>query len=304
MIKVMVLFYGLVMFVPEDGGLTVLFVDGGDHVPDAEHMPTAEVVGKDGKLGKLWNLEDGFKIVIQGPDGEMDPDVPEHFARLEKLFTYTNRGMVRQDCLNNDASCRMGDDDLVRGRVRVKGAWTAQPATYCNGGWSSPVSFDDTAEFQFRKRTNGTPHDEDAKPLATALRLEATVPREQIAQLVRLRGDEEHKSDIVVGSEVCRKWIDEIGEDVDGCVILAIGNRSEPSHGPHGFRLLDEHFTAFYRVALDPPLRRNRWLPYMYENPCCPEGYPPRSIKRDLKGELLNKPAPLCPPTYATAAEP
>jgi hypothetical protein len=294
-IKVMVVLYGLVMFVPQDGGLTVLFVDGGSHVPAGKHTPTVAAVLENGELGAPLALEDGFEIAIQGPDGKVDSKAQMHFATLEKLFAHPKRDRVRQDCLRNQPSCRKGDDDLVLGWARIEGAWSTHPATFCNGcGWSLPIGFDDKAQFQFRRRANGPPRDEGTFPLATALRLDTVVKEDALEKLLSL-----DPQIAAIKGQACEDWI---GEDVGQCVVLVIGNEPEPDPGSHGPHLLDQHFSAFYRVALDPPMQINRWLPYINKHSCCPGQ--PAALSPASIAEVVNRPAPLCPPVYATAAEP
>lgn len=296
-IKVMVVLYGLVMFVPQGGGLTVLFVNGGSHVPAGKHRPTVAVVLENGELGAPLALEDGFEIAIQGPDGKVDSKAQMHFAPLEEQFAHSTRGKVRQDCLGNEASCRKGDDDLVRGWARIEGEWSTHPATFCNYcGWSLPIGFDEEVQFQFRRRANGPPRDEGTFPLATALRLDTVVKEDELEKLLSL-----DPQIAAIKGKACEDWI---GGKVNKCVILVIGNEPEPdrdpgSHGPH---LLDEHFSAFYRVALDPPMRISRWLPYIKEHSCC--AGQPAAPSQAIIEEMVHRPAPLCPPVYATAAEP
>jgi len=53
---------------------------------------------------------------------------------------------------------------------------------------------------------------------------------------------------------------------------------------------LDEHFKAFYDLAVDPPWMRNRWRPYAYANRKCPDDYP-----------VPTEPSPRCPPAFGSA---
>lgn len=292
MIKVMIVFYGLVMFVPHDGGLRVLFIDGQRHMPKhGEHMPTSQVVLQDGTIVEPWALGNEFKIQIQGPAGTVDHSAQADFAQLEELFTYTSRGLVRKKCLHDDPSCRKIDGDIVRGWTHIQGAWSTKPATHCNGSWNPPIKFDDTATFEFRRTATGPPRDGDPRLLATALRLDAEVSEDELAHMVRI-GDSEQKLDWITGP-TCQKWL---GEPADRCIILLIGNPpGAEARCESGYCPFDEHFTGLYRPTLDPPWQMNRWLPYILTNYECPEGYPRWSAE-----EKRNHPAPRCPPTYAT----
>lgn len=289
MIKVMIVFYGLVMFVPQvgpqDGGLTVLFVDGGDHVGSGHHAPTLQVVRENGSPSDPWNLEGVVEIRIQGPPGEVDPNAQSYFVQLEDLFAKQDRGLVRTECVHNELSCEESNGDPVKARARITGEWRTSPATHCNEGWSSPVEFDDTARFQFHT-TDGSLRVGDTRRFATALRLDTEVSTRELKELLSLKDGEYAELTTIEGPQ-CNKWI---GGDVEECVVLLIGNRYFEPASPHPYEALDKHFTAFYRVTVNPPQENDRWLPYILGNPYCPLDYP-----------LPNHPAPRCPPTYATA---
>jgi hypothetical protein len=288
-IKVMIVFYGLVMFVPQnwDRGLTVLFMDGGDH-GGVRHVPTLQVVEEDGEPSDPWELGGLVEINIQGPPGDVDPHAQAYFVQLEDLFAEQDDGMVRKECVDNDPSCQENTSDPVLIRAVIKGEWSTSPATHCNDGWSMPVEFDDIARFQFRKYEAGSPRPADTRRLATALRLDTEVSTRELKELLSLKEGEYAELTTIEGPQ-CNKWI---GGDVQECVVLLIGNKYSIPAAKRPYDALDKHFTAFYRVAVTPPQPDNRWLPYIFSNSSCPPDYP-----------IPNPPAVRCPPPFATAEE-
>lgn len=305
MIKVMVVLYGMVMFVPVDEmdgkarQLTVLFVDGGSHVPDAEHEPVVRAVAEDGELGPEWPLPEEFEIVVREEahaDPKIDLRVRDDFAPLRKLFTYEERGYVWDDCLMNAGSCRRSGDDLVRGTATFEGEWSTRPATYC-GGWKLPVDDYDEAELEFRRSVSGDAHDAmEPKPLATALVLETEV-RSLDDLAVTLDGFPMPLE--ALRDAPCQRWIPE-HPSREECLILVMGSPpKEPLEDCTGQACyFDSHFSAFYRVTLDPPTQWNRWMPFVVTTDRCPQ---PDVLEEapyvSWRGDR-NPPAVRCPPPF------
>lgn len=295
MIRVMVVIYGLVMFVPQNGGLTVLFIEDEGH-GDTVHVPVVTVVGTGERAlvpqppGPTFNLE----IQASDPTGNVDLTALEDFVRIEDLFTYAGRGLVRQDCLDEDG-CQAGGDELVLGKLRAVGDWTTRPATYCKDAWSFPVQFDSTLRYEFWSWMRRFNRGEPTRRIPSALRLDTELPENSVNE--RLQG---LATGAVLEGEDCKKWI---GEDVTKCIVLLIGNAPTLAHNSSSDQIsqepepLDRHFSAFYRVTKDPPWRINRRLPYTRTSLTCPSGY---SSSVEHATVIVTKPAPECPPLVGT----
>lgn len=313
MIKVMIVLYGMVMFVPvgeTDKGtkakrLTVLFVDGGSHVPDAVHEPVVRAVDEDGGLGPKWPLPEEFEIAVQEKahtDPRIGIEARKKFAPLRALFTHKDRGYVRSDCMKNDGSCEVSGEDPVRGIARFEGHWTTRPATYC-GGWKLPVKDHDEAEIEFRRSISGRAHEgERPRPLATALVLETEVKSlDNLA--VTLDGYPMPLE--VLSDSPCQRWIP--GHPArEECIILVMGSPpKEPIEDCAGQECyFDSHFSAYYRATLDPPMQMNRWRPFVLTDRECPtpdiidvaHPAPPQAAL-----SFATPPAVRCPPPFGTA---
>lgn len=310
MIKVMVVLYGMVMFVPVDEmdgkarQLTVIFADGGSHVPDAEHEPVVKAVDDHGNLGPRWPLPDEFEIVVEEThhaDGDrwIDLEARADFAPLRDLYTHKDRGYVRSDCMQNDASCEVSGEDPVRGIARFEGHWDTRPADHC-AGWTLPIKYADDAEIEFRRSASGRAHEgEPRRPLATALVLETEI--QSLAELV-VTLDGFPMPLPTLPARTCEEWI-KAHDPGHECVILVIGNptTSYPTCEGTECRRYDTHFSAFYRLTMDPPIRRNRWMPYVVTNPLCPVPAAPEDPSYEEWYEPANPPAVRCPPPFGTA---
>lgn len=313
MIKVMIVFYGLVMFVPqgEMNGtaerLTVMFVNGGSHLPDSRHEPRVRAVDGMGNLGPMWTLPESFAIDVAETSGagSIDLGARDEFAELRPLFTHGDRGYVRSDCMRNEASCRISADDLVQGTVTVGGEWKARQATYCGRGWKLPIDDYDEAESEFRRRVSGDEHEGmGSKQLATALVLETSL--DKLDELSVTMGNSPPMTLEPLSAEACGKWIK--GHPAEAkCVILLMGNppveHTECTDPSDEECFIDHHFSAYYRATLDPPMRMNRWRPFVLTHRKCPapdvmDVARPAAPHAALS--VVNPPAVRCPPPFAT----
>jgi hypothetical protein len=310
-IKVMIVFYGLVMFVPqgEMNGtaerLTVMFVNGGSHLPDSRHEPRVRAVDGMGNLGPPWTLLESFAIHVAEASGagSIDLGARGEFAELRPLFTHGDRGSVRSDCMRNEASCRISGDDLVQGTVTVGGEWKARQATYCDRGWKLPIDDYDEAEFEFRRRVSGSKHDEiGEQQLATALVLETDL--DKLEELSVSMGDPPVPVPIeTLLAGDCSKWIKDHPAKAK-CVILIMGSPPAEHGGCRGDEcFMDHHFSAYYRTTVDPPMRMNRWRPFVLTHRKCPapdvmDVTRPAAPQATLA--IVHPPAVRCPPPFAT----
>lgn len=297
MIRVMVIIYGLVVFVPQDDKLTVLFIGDEGH-GDIVHVPVVTVVGTGEEALVPQRLDPAFNFEIQASDPVGKPNLTglQDFVRLEELFTHPSRGVVRKECLDDDG-CETGGEDVIRGKLEITGTWTTRPATYCKDRWSSPIEFDSTLRYEFWSWMRRFNRGEPTRRIPSALRLDTELPENWVDE--RLDG---LATQAVLEGEECKKWI---GEDVPRCIVLLIGNAPTLAHSsPSSSRIsqqsepLDRHFSAFYRVAEDPPWRINRRLPYIRSSLTCPREYPDPVEHATV---IVTKPAPECPPLVGTA---
>lgn len=275
MVKVMVVIYGLVMFVPAgeaDGTaekLTAIFVDGGSHV-HAEHEPIVRWAVGARELGEPWELstDKDFSINISNTAADgVDLGARPKFSQIETLFTHRDRAWVEPGCLKPTGSCSKGDDDLTQGHAIFSGEWTTREATYCCG-LPLPVGDYDEGTFEFRRSPGGNAHGDFGKgELGTALSMIADVGSlDDIAILWEGRPQSLHRLD----ETACKEWFGE-QSGVTSCAVLVMGNPPTTYHECKGDECrLDSHFSAFYRLAEDPPVRWNRWFPYLSSNERCP----------------------------------
>jgi hypothetical protein len=194
--------------------------------------------------------------------------------------------------------CKISDEDLVLRTARFMGSWTTRAATYCSG-WKLPIDDYDKVVFEFRKRVSGSARQGmGRRPLATALVLETGVDEKLDGLIVKVGG--ETKTLQPLPAAACKRWIK--GHESGKCVILLMGNPPvepmfmgnppiEQEDCPPGAACrIDSHFSAFYRVSLDPPMRINRWLPFVVTTDAqCPSPDEPG---------MVHPPAVRCPPPF------
>lgn len=307
MIKVMVVIYGLVMFVPqaEKGGaattLTALFVDSEHHINDTVHRPVIQWVQEE-TLGEPWDIsgESDFAISITSPrDGGIHLGVRPSFPQLSTL----TRSRVMDECLEPNGDCRSSSSDLTQGLARFSGAWAADDATYCCG-FKLPIGDHDEATFKF-PRSNGTDPDMlGNRQISTALVLTAELSEEEWEDFgVSLNGVSMKEGPI--SEQGCVAWLG----SPQRCAILLVGNQPVEHGDCHekGCRF-DLHFSVFHLLTKIPDLAERRRLPYVTSNEQCPT--PDEAIDHECllrshrwaewdKVDPFNMPAVRCPPTFA-----
>lgn len=309
----MVVIYGLVMFVPTgevDGTaekLTAIFVDGGSHV-HAEHRPIARWAVGARELDDPWELptdKDFLITIANGAAGGVDLGARPKFSQIASLFTHRDRASIEPGCLEPGGSCSKRGDDLTQGHATFTGEWGTWEATYCCG-LPLPVTDHDEAMFDFRRSAGGNAHgDVGSAQLGTALAMMADVAS---LDEVTVIWDDEQQDLYRLDETACKAWFGETS-GVEECAVLVMGNPPVAYHECKGNECrLDRHYSAFYRLAEDPPTRLNRWLPYVRANELCPVPdvdrqddclalFPAAQNPRSKPGKL-NMPSVRCPPAF------
>lgn len=330
MIKVLVVIYGLVLFVPtgETNGkaetLKAVFVKGG-HDGTAEHTPIVRYVKEDGKLSDPWTLPlaDDFAIsVLHTAGGVVHLDERERFISLGDLVAPRTNARIQRECLSkNDpfmGECtRRGEQDLTHGVVTFVGEWRTRAASYCCG-LRFPVGDHDHVRYQFLGLADPPGINDRGQPVATALVLETLAAPEDLQVLLG-------NGTVVLprlSEELCLRVT---GDDDHECMVLVMGNPPVPSPDEcvgTGCRR-DRHFADFYDLATTPPVdSARRKVPYaVSQNVSCPcpdidsniycldlvgtwetpQALPSKS-KKGPTGRL-NWPSVRCPPAFAAPEE-
>lgn len=326
MIEVLVVIYGLVVYVPEgDTGtqadaLTVLFVEAAHHGEGGGHEPVIRHLeqGTDGtgELGVAWSLGSSppFRVTVrhegeEGEAGSIALDARPLFPRLEELVGEEGDGLLRSECLESPGDCKTERGrPLVLGSLRFEGEWETYPASRCSRGWDLPIAYGDGMEFTYRRAGDlDTRRGPQARPLATALILRTTImSREELEVVVHGSDDPIGLAEVELGT--CRGWVaeqdvDDAG-DLERCMVIEMGNRpvATPSAGP--CPPLDRHFAAFYDLVQAPPKAADRWLPNL-ETDACGERYEREAGRPSETGKatvIVNYPSCSCPQTFAKAA--
>jgi hypothetical protein len=310
MIKVMVVVWGLVMFVPQGvtgrgdtasaTGLRVLFANGAVIDKEMEHQPTLWLVEQGGELSEGRPLSSDFALRISEGSlaGRIGLAARWRFAQLPDL----NPGVaVKRTCFDNEPLCRTnGGVDRVLGTAVIEGEWTSRPASICDGEFPSPVVFDDAATFSYRKSENGDRrHDAPPFQLATVLVLEAEVS--SLDDVLTLDGTP--VTIPLLEGQACKNWIEGASLGTE-CGVIVLGNppkhEMECDSDPCRF---DTHFEAFYYMV-DRLDLRYLYMPYVEENYKCPQFTARISTRatggREASGlDPVTPPAVRCPPAFA-----
>lgn len=308
MIKVMVVIYGLVMFVP-----TVETVDGIQRTELAAIFVKSHGSETAKHTSKLHKLTDeglvqvplpstDFQIRIEnGTTESVDLSARDTFADLSPLFSSPDDARTRRDCVDPSQDCSdHSGKDLTHGWVTIQGKWVIKPATYCCG-LRLPLGNHDWARFSFHDPAN-TDLPKTGKPLATALILEALANKDDLKVLL---GTSEVPLAVIDDPGVCRRWT---GSDTP-CAILLIGNTTEDHRGcPNGNCRFDRHFARLFHLSQGPPQSHPAKLPYVTSAPLCPQ---PDELRDEAcldrivaavesqNNEGRNMPSVRCPPAFA-----
>lgn len=317
MIKVMVVIYGLVMFVPTvktvDGvqrtELTAIFVKGEE--VGGSHMPAFRWVTGDSDVQEPpWTPAPGndFEALIKSPfSGNVGLTAKNHFPELS--FLAPNRP-IRRGCLQANGHCRdlETDSDLTHGVALFQGEWRTREATYCCG-FARPLGDHDRAVVRFPHASGSDSHYNDSLEAATALILEIDVPASKWNDFEAVYGGMNQKQ-TPLKKAACLKWIGSrwMSPDVDGCAILLMGNPSTHAHQCHRSDCrFDKHFSAFYLLTTRPGNAAGRLLPYVVNDAQCPEPHvmEDEECRNQLNSwlssplDVLNMPSVRCPPAFA-----
>lgn len=316
MIKVMVVIYGLVMFVPTGDGsqdcdhvsqfgctaakLTAVFVDGGDHV-DGEHEPIIRWVQSEGELGEDWRPPADFDIAVESPLA--GPIELQALTTFPHLGAFSSR-RVPASCLDPGGVCKANNKDLTFGVATFSGSWTAAGATYCCG-FKLPIGDYDRARIKFPRTDRTQPDTFGERPIATALALTTTLDDAQWQDLKVTLGQTDKKQVPLTGG-ACERWL---GAGVDKCAVLVMGNPPTEYAPCSGTACrYDHHFSAFYLLTQDRG-DMNAWrIPYVTGSAKCPEPHPAARDQEcwsanvawsEDRLEPQNMPSVRCPPTFA-----
>lgn len=315
MIEVMVVIYGLVMFVPTGSGsqncdhakrigctaeqLTAIFVNGGNHV-GGMHQPIIQWLGTDGNLQVKWPLTADFQVVVENPEaGLIGLDAWTAFPRLGAFSS----SRVPPNCLKHDGVCESGRKDLTYGVATFSGKWTAAGATHCCG-FKLPVGDYDQARVKFPRADGTEPDTFGERPIATALVLRTTLNDTQWQNLKVMLGQSDQKGTPLSGG-ACEQWI---SAGTKRCAVLVMGNPPTEYAPCVGTKCrYDHHFSAFYLLMQDGGDQSARRIPYVTGSAICPH---PDAV-RDLDClsanlawveyplEPQNMPSVRCPPAFA-----
>lgn len=312
MIKVMVVIYGLVMLVPQGAEvancsdqkcraetLTAILLESDTH------QPMIRWVDGNGGLEPPWDLpeatESDFQVTVTAPGTLLDLDDWTWFPRIHELATTR----MTRGCLTPDGSCSDLGKDLTHGMITFSGGWGVSPATYCHG-FQLPIGYHDKANMKF-PRFNGDDRDRyGERKIGTAIVLTRTLESE--AEWADLRvelGGVSQKPDQRLEKEVCRKWM---GEGVESCAILILGNRPQKPMKCSGHEDCrhDRHFADFYLLTTEPGSQSDRRIPYVTGSARCPTpdidsndlALYEMSAWLDLFMEPRNMPSVRCPPAF------
>lgn len=293
MIKVLVVVYGLVLFVPDGPpgsdprGVTALALDSSAWQDLHEHVPA---IDQHGGTSADVPLGDDFQVVFRtAKPGSITLTALPHLARVDELAN----SRVRRECLEPGGSC----EDLLRGRFRFEGLWRTRPASRCLE-WQLPLDYRDQAVYDFRPQKNLNSSGGTARRLATALIFEADVQDLDDVAVVVSSGDTPRTLKLSTSeSGVCRAFIN---SNVPDCVVIEVANAAvtEPDEAcrqedPPQYCRADPHFAAFYDLLMSPPAEASRRIPYVTDNyTLC-----------DTEKGIGNVPTIRCPPTLALPAE-
>lgn len=307
MIKVMVVVWGLVMFVPEGvtvedsdqfaDQLTVVFANPGGQ--DLEHQPKVWLTDTNGHLQQPIVLPGEFQMQLSGSGTQrIRVTARKYFPDLSSL----KAGATAKDvCVENSQHCKDEDDhDLVLGTASLGGDWTSRPASTCEGKLSLPVDHSDQASFSYR--TVGNDQKQSSEPrLATALVLETEVS--SVEDFVRILNSDSISLTHLSDATLCRDWIKDYGGSA-GCAVLILGNPpAHPMKCSQAVCRRHDHFDVFYDLSQG---FQHRWLPYVDTNEKCRFD---RSVELPMSEshaetgesgmEPVTPPAVRCPPAFA-----
>ncbi len=296
MIKVLVVVWGLVLFVPDapdtahPAGLTalVLDTDAWSHIP--EHRPRFLQHGAD--LGTP-SIDRDFDIVLRVPgSAPVELGGLPHLVALDRLTDRPDQAVVRADCLRRAPSCSFEGRPMVAGKIRFEGAWSTRPVSKCTE-LELPLGYRDQALWDFRPANDlGQPGD-SRRRLATALAFEAEVVEIDDAVIeITVGGTNRRVALFESAAEVCADFLGEAGR----CAVLELANGVSElprirctggSDDPPECRG-DRHFAAFYDLLLSPG-PDPRLIPFVVEN----------YLECDSRMGIGNMPSVRCPPPVA-----